>query len=280
MRVIKEHVTHPEHSFRFLSFEAEAFAGARHRHRQLELTWVERGVGVRFVGDSVAPFEHGDLVLLGSEVPHSWVSARATTAEPLAATVIQFPPELLEQPGIPELAALLPLATRAQRGLAVTGECHARVTDQLARLRACDSLGRLAGLIEILRQLSARPSDLRDIASAATLPLGDAGRERRIDRVIDWIRVQLGSPLDINDAARIAHVTPAAFSRFFRRETGKTYTDYVNAVRCSEACVKLRQSSLPISAIAAQCGFRSSSHFNRQFLARIGMEPGAYRRHR
>ena len=77
MRAIQEHITHPDQSFRFLRFEVDAFGGGRHRHRQLELTWVERGAGVRFVGDSAEPFADGDLVLLGANVPHTWISTAA-----------------------------------------------------------------------------------------------------------------------------------------------------------------------------------------------------------
>lgn len=71
--------------------------------------------------------------------------------------------------------------------------------------------------------------------------------------------------------------SPAAFSRFFQRETGKTYTQYVNDLRCAEACVLLREPTLPVATIAADCGFRTSSHFNREFRARMKTTPRAWR---
>ena len=54
MRVSEEQVSHPDRTFRFLRFETDRFRGDRHRHRQLELTWIEAGVGLRFVGDDAA----------------------------------------------------------------------------------------------------------------------------------------------------------------------------------------------------------------------------------
>ena len=81
MKVSKEHVTHPNQSFRLIELELAAFRGERHRHRQLELTWIEQGAGLRFVGDSVQPFESGDLVLLGPQLPHAWVSAAEQTGQ-------------------------------------------------------------------------------------------------------------------------------------------------------------------------------------------------------
>jgi AraC-like DNA-binding protein len=278
MRATEEHVTHPDQAFKLLRFETDGSPGERHRHSALELTWIERGAGVRFVGDSAAPFEDGDLVLLGSDLPHLWVSSGPRRAGAVKATVIQFPPELLTQPVLPELSSLRPLAARAGQGLQITGPTRARVTERLMALPDAAPLGRLAGLIEILQQLANGGADL---GAVATSPLRHAAhaavRDRRIDRVIAWIHQHLGAELTVDDAAAVAHVSPAAFSRFFHRETGKTYTRYVNDLRCSEACVRLRQTALPIATIAADCGFRTLSHFNRQFQARVGSTPRGYR---
>lgn len=134
MRVIDEHVIHPDQAFRLLSFEIDGSLGERHRHAALELTWIERGAGVRFVGDSAAPFESGDLVLLGSNLPHAWASSGPPHPGALKATVIQFPPHLLTQLVLPELATLRPLAARAGKGLRVTGQTQTRVTARLSRL--------------------------------------------------------------------------------------------------------------------------------------------------
>jgi len=95
--------------------------------------------------------------------------------------------------------------------------------------------------------------------------------------VIDWLQRHLTDELRVDDAARLAHVTPAALSRWFRREVGKTFTQYINDLRFGAACVQLRQSDRPIATIAADCGFATMSHFNRQFRLRAGMTPREYR---
>ena len=278
MRIAQEHVTHPDRAFRLLRFELDAFRTQRHRHAELELTWIEAGTGVRFVGDSAAPFEAGDLVLLGPDVPHAWVSSHTGTGR-AAATVLQFPLALLAQPGLPELQALRPLAERARLGLRITGAGHDGITQVLQSMPGADALGRLAGMVQVLQCLAAHPQDLQAIASSAMVAVGDtpAGRTRRIDRVTDWVHRHLAGELRVQDAARVAHVSPAAFSRFFRRETGKTWSAYVNDVRCSEACVALRQSDKPVAHVALDCGYRTLSHFNRAFRARLGVTPSAYR---
>jgi AraC-like DNA-binding protein len=282
MKVTSEPVSHPQRAFRFLRFEVDGFQGEPHRHRHLELTWIEAGEGLRFVGDSAEPFRTGDLVLIGSETPHCWVSSSGSA--PSIATVLQFTPEFLNQPGLPELAQLVPLAERAALGLAIRGHCHARVTARLDALRSAGAIGQLAALLEILELLLSREIDLAPIAHSP-MRAADIGRStkpasRRIDRVIGWIHREIAQELTVADAANIARITPGGFSRYFRNAVGKTFTQYVNDVRCSEACIRLRQSDRSVALIAAECGFDTMSHFNRQFRSRTGLTPREFRRGR
>lgn len=286
MRVIKEHFTHPDASLRFLRFSVGVFGGPWHRHHQIELTWIERGTGIRLVGDNAAPFTSGDLVLLGANVPHVWTSARARNADASVASVLQFPAEILTRTPMPELETILPILARARAGVQITGTCHTAVTRMLIQMRAMNGLRRVSALYGIfdalvrhekdLRPISTRPTDATDFSESAWTNR-DAEKEKRIQQVVAWVQKNLASALRVADAAGIAHVTPAAFSRFFHRETGKTFSKYVNEVRCSTACLSLKNSDKPISFIAEECGFASLSNFNRQFLAQTGATPLKYR---
>lgn len=280
MRVKQEHIAHPSQSFRLLHLTQPAFTNPRHRHAHLELTWIEQGAGMRFVGNHVAPFDAGDLVLVGPHVPHTWLSARESAGRPHVVTVLQIAPELLFASGVPELAALGELARRAACGLQVTGAAHAAATGMLGQLKAARSdLQRLGALIGLLGVLCEHDARLLPLASAAAWKGGDQ-LERRVDRVVDWIDRNFDQALTVEAAAGMVHVTASAFSRFFRRETGKSFTEYINDVRCSEACVLLAGSERPVAVVAQCCGFDTLSNFNRQFLRRYGMSPGAFRRNR
>jgi AraC-like DNA-binding protein len=281
VRVAKEHVTYPGQSFRYLRIESAAFRGVRHQHRQLELTWIERGTGMRFVGDNVAPFEAGDLALLGVNLPHLWVSAgsgRAASggAHAAVATVVQFPPELLEQPSFPELKSAGLLAERARVGLSIHGRCALLTRRLLAAMVGVSATTRLARLIEILGVLASSHAELVPIGAMVAPRPGQRRGERRIDRVVDWIARNAQRRLRIAEVAHLAGVSPAAFSRYFHREVGKAFTVYVNDLRCVEACLRLRRGGKPIAHTAEECGFASLSHFNRQFRRRTGMTPRQY----
>ncbi|WP_377704444.1 helix-turn-helix domain-containing protein [Pseudoduganella sp. UC29_71] len=271
MKIAQEFVSHPAQSFRYLRIDGGEI-GRLHRHPQIELTWIERGSGVRFVGDSALPFEDGDMALLGPNLPHLWMPVAGARAQGLLVTVLQVPSEFFEQPTLPELAQLRGVLERAALGLRITGACHARVSALLARMPGLPALQRLPLLLEIFACLHEHAASLSAIAASRGAETG-----RPVQKVLDWIHGDIGGELRVEDAAAIACVSPAAFSRFFRRETGKTYSDYVRAIRCSAVCLQLRKTDRPIALIAQECGFANLSNFNRQFLAEVGVTPRQYR---
>lgn len=281
MRIARESVHHPEESLRCMHLDLPAFRGGLHRHGHVELTWIEAGQGLRWVGDSVEPFFDGDLVLVGSETPHLWASHGLQAAGRCTATVLQFPPGWARRSGLPELGAVGPLLAKATAGLEIGGSTRAEVQGRLARLPTASALHRVAALIEVLATLLEGGADLRALSGpgprAAPAEAGSLGGARRVDRVLTWIEARLDQELRVADAAAVAHVSPAAFARFFRREVGKSFTEYVNDARCSWAALRLVQGTEPVASIAQACGFPTLSHFGEQFRRRHGVSPRDFR---
>src|SRR5262245_47700774 len=72
----------------------EAFLFDWHFHPELELTLILAGRGKRFVGSHIGPYAGGDLVLVGANVPHTWMSS-TEGGDQHEAVVIHFPRDLL-----------------------------------------------------------------------------------------------------------------------------------------------------------------------------------------
>lgn len=282
MKIAREVVRHPDASMRCMQLRQQAFRGELHRHGHAELTWIEQGQGLRWVGDSVEPFFDGDLVLLGGEVPHLWVTRGPQAPGPCRATVLQFPLDWAAATGLPELRGVQALLERAELGLSVEGELRAPVQALLARVVAAEGPRRVAAFVELLALLNEGAAALRALATRPPPIAGDgreaAARRQRVDAVLRWIEAHLAQPLQVREAAAIAHLSPAAFGRFFRREVGKSFVDYVNDARCSWAALRLVRSRDSVATIAQDCGFPTLSNFGEQFRRRYGVSPLQHRK--
>ncbi len=252
-----------------------AFEFDWHYHPELELTWIIAGRGSRLVGDHVESFEEDDLVLLGANLPHTWQSDRGVAR--CEAVVVQFP-EAVFRSGLHQLAemeALNRLLDDAVHGLHFEPPCTHHLKPILTRLVETTGAGRIARLIDALVGLMAHPS--RRLASPGYQPMLDQRAKDRLDTVCRYLASSYTRPVTLAEVATLAHMSEAAFSRYFRRMTGTTFTQYVIGLRVDHACHLLHASDEPIAAIAFAAGFGSLANFNRRFRERKGLTPRRYR---
>jgi AraC-like DNA-binding protein len=256
-------------------FKVPAFKYPWHQHPEIELTWILKGSGLRYVGDSVEPFHAGDFCLLGSNLPHAWLSSEDSPGAMARSLVVQFAPALFgkELLHLPEFARIADLFDRAARGLwfdrAVAVRMRRKMFSRTSPLR------QFTALLEILEELATHPG----ARPMALVPWAHGRRaDARLRAVLAYLAENSGGPVSQPDAARLARLSPAAFSRFFRRSVGKTFQAYLTDLRLSEACRQLLESERTISEIAFDVGFGNLSNFNRSFRIARGMAPGEFRR--
>jgi AraC-like DNA-binding protein len=102
-------------------------------------------------------------------------------------------------------------------------------------------------------------------------------RNRRMLRARDTMDRAFAQPLDVPALARVAHVSPAHFSRQFRATFGEPPHGYLQRRRIERAMELLRETGLPVTEICLAVGFRSLGTFSRTFRAIVGESPTAYR---
>jgi AraC-like DNA-binding protein len=102
-------------------------------------------------------------------------------------------------------------------------------------------------------------------------------RNRRLLRARDAIDRSYASSLDVADLARIAHVSPAHFSRQFRAVFGEPPHRYLQRRRIERAMELLRDTKRPVTEVCLDVGFASLGTFSRTFSAVVGESPSAYR---
>ena len=102
-------------------------------------------------------------------------------------------------------------------------------------------------------------------------------RNRRMLRVRDTMDHAFARPLDVPALARVAHVSPAHFSRQFRSTFGETPHRYLQRRRVERAMELLRETDRQVTEICMDVGFNSLGTFSRTFRAIVGESPTVYR---
>lgn len=242
-----------------------------HYHPEYELTLILEGSGKRLVGDSHEHFAPGDLVLLGPNLPHTWVSESAS-----AAVVIQFSESFIT-PFIhyPECDRIRKLLTRSGQGLYFPPKTKT-LRESVRALPSQKGVARITALLEVLQALAAATA--QPLASPYFQPARGRKAEGRINKVCQYIQKHASEDLSLQKIASLINLSESAFCKFFKRTTGKTYSDYVVEIRLGHACHLLSESDDPISEIAYRSGFDSLTYFNRVFLRKKGLRPREFRK--
>lgn len=259
-------------SFVAYAFSVPAFEFKWHYHPEYELTMITNGSGKRMVGDSYENFEPGDLVLLGPGLPHTWTSLRKR--KNASAVVVQFSEEFLKGfVNLPEFNGVKNLLNASARGLYFIN--NANVKDELAQLPDLTGVQRVTSLLNVLQTLSVQ----RHVKLSSEYFSGVKGRENenRINKVCQHIQKRSSTAVSLEQTAALIHLSPTAFCKFFKRATGKTFSDYVNDIRIGNACHLLTESDKSIGEIAHEAGFESLTYFNRTFLKKKKVTPREFR---
>lgn len=121
---------------------------------------------------------------------------------------------------------------------------------------------------ELVYRVRQRDPDRPPLPNAAATPTP-------VDVALRHIHAHLATPLTVTGLAALAGLSPSAFSRTFRRSTGRSPYQYVKNVRLDRACELLADPDFGVAAVAEKVGYASTSHFIKEFRARFGATPGA-----
>lgn len=281
-RALFEHVNHDRDlGLVFRDVSCEALQYPWHFHPEIELTYIVRGSGLRYVGDSIEPFTDGDLCLIGGETPHCWLTELGFSA-PAEARVIQFLPDSIggSLQATPTFRPLRNLFQRARRGLRIQGAARERTAEAMRvlfgeRVRPFD---RYTGLLTLLGDLC-ESTELTELALSDLSRTSDTGSAETAGKLLAYVHEHAQDPeLSFDRAARALGMSRATFGRAFPRLFGKTFVKYLAEVRVEQACRLLAETTRTITEIAIETGFGSLSNFNRQFLALKKTSPLRYRK--
>lgn len=271
------HLTSSETSFRYYIKMAPRFEPYWHYHPEIELTYIKQGQGVRFVGDHISNYQSNDLVLLGENIPHHWVSGQNAEGDSSVAYVIQFSADIFKI--FPECEAINQLIDSSEFGISFSGI----IPEIFQKIESIETLGpvnKLMALLDILNDLVDNPRQEKLSGISFRDKPAWKRHHSRVSEVMAYILNYLDQNLSLEKMAEMNHMTPPSFSRWFKQSTGKNFITYLNTVRIEKACELLIFSDLPIIQISLKIGYESLSNFNRNFKKMKHVSPRNYRKER
>jgi AraC-like DNA-binding protein len=268
-----------EGSFLFRQFNLPYFDAFYHFHPEFELTLILKGEGKRFVGNQMADFKEGDLVLLGSNVPHCWKSEGIRNENSARSIVIQFKEDFLGEGFFknPDTQTIKNLLDKAKSGILISGKTRDRVAREMIFLLTVPPFQKLLGLLDLLNTI-ATSKDFEIIDNQPDkydLPAIDLDR---INKIYAYVIEHYTQDINLEAAARLTNMTETAFCRYFKKVTKKTFLDLVTEFRIKHVCNLLNSTDKQVAEVCFESGFGNISHFNKQFKVLTGYSPLNYRK--
>jgi len=253
--------------------------GFWHFHPEYELVLNIKSNGTRIVGDSVELFDRYDMVLIAGNIPHCWNYYKQNNSLPENhGIIVNFKLESLGDALLAqhELHSLKELLSEADRGIAFSVDDSRKAEEFMVQMINNKGIDKMINFFNIIKILCSSDKRANLCSENYKLAYDERGNKRMSD-VYTYIRENYFKPIPLEKIAKIAKMSPFAFSRYFKKNSGAGFIEYLNRVRTNKACYLLRETEYPVHDIAMECGFASISNFNKQFRKTEGISPRDFR---
>jgi AraC-like DNA-binding protein len=247
-----------------------------HFHQEYEIVYVEAESGIRHIGDHLSKYEGSDLALIGPNIPHLNFDYGVKTR--VETVVVQMKEHFLGTTffALPEIAAINDLFERARTGLAFYGATKKMAGEKLKQLTSLSHFDQLITLLQVFQLLASSDETIalqsRPIANSTVLK-----EQRRLHTIYHFIESHYQRPINVNEVARLTHLTTAAFCRYFKKSTHCTFTGFLNQYRINQA-KKLLLNDKNVTEACYASGFDNLSYFNKTFKKLNGVNPSVFRK--
>lgn len=248
-----------------------------HYHPEIELILVKGGSGKRQIGSSISYFTDGDVVLIGSNLPHCGLTNENTNND--HEIVIQFKPDFLGDIiwDAPEMKKISAMLEKSKSGIVFGEEIKKSMIKKISQMHQSESLEKLLKFFEILQELSTT-EDYRILNAGKYYLQTQVEDNERINHIFNYVKDHFKDPITLEEIAALANMKVPSFCRYFKKITNKTFTQFVNEYRITHALKLLAEKPLSITDVCFESGFNNFSYFNKTFKEYIKKSPSQYRK--
>lgn len=270
----------PNESFRWNVHGYPHHLAKWHYHPEYELHLILETSGQMMIGDYIGRFEPGTLILTGPNLPHNWVSElRPDERVAQRDMLIQFTPEFGDAIGstFAEFSSVRTMLNDSVFGIAFTGGARRDGVRRMREIGNASGTQRLCMFLELMDMLGRATPDWKILSRYAPAAGVHTALSKKLQVAISHIYAHYTEDVHLEAVAGLVNMEPSTFSRFFKKQTGHTFSRFVNQLRVHHVCRLLAKPDLSITQICFESGFNNTANFNRQFAAICRETPSEYR---
>ncbi len=247
-----------------------------HQHQEIQLSYIKEGRGTLIIGDSVSDYQKGDVIVIGSNLPHVFKSDDSLQVKSHMLTLFftknGFGTQFFDTEELSEVQSFF---RKAENGFKVVSN-KKQLASIFLSLNKQSKLERFIAFLEILHLLA--KAKKQALSSYVYEKHYTADEGKRMQDIMNYTISHYHQEISITIIASVANMTKNAFCKYFKKRTNKTYIQFLNELRIENACkLLLNRKEMPISTIAYECGFENLSNFNRKFKLIKKKTPSQYR---
>jgi AraC-like DNA-binding protein len=264
--------------FNIYSREKPRFDSPLHYHEEYELNLILNASGAkRIIGGHMEMINDLELVLVGPNVSHTWISHKCQNKS-VSEITIQFHRDLFDDKFLSrnQLNFVKNMIERSQRGILFSQETVAAIKDRIIALSNKSGFISVLELLSILHELSTS-RNMKTLSDASFTNEYFHYNSRRLEKVFEYLNSHYNMQINLGEVSSIANMPESSFSRFIKQRTGKTFIDSLNEIRLGHAARMLIETTNTVAEIAYKCGFNNISNFNRIFKLKKSCTPKDFR---
>ncbi len=250
------------------------FFNKLHQHAEIQISLILEGTGKLIVGDSIHTYSNGDLIVLGSRIPHLFQSAASENNSHMISlffTRDSFGPDFFH---LSELKKVSSFIEKSHLGFKICSPGE-ELLGMMKQMPTLDRFHRFLQLLKILYQIEA--SQVKLMTGFRHPKALKSNEGRRLQSVLDYVVHHFNEDIKLESVAKLAFMTPNGFCRFFKQRTNKTFFQFLIELRIEHACQLLKSNrDITIMEASEKAGFKSISNFNRKFKKLKGKTPSEF----
>ena len=235
MKVLPFKIPKPKNEALVYQIDREqVFYDQLHQHKEIQISYVEKGSGSLIVGDRINEYRAGDILVIGSFVPHVFRSDTQTKETSLMHTLFfdqnSFPKEFFQ---LTDLSSIQSFFKKSEFGMLVLSRKN-KIIPLFLALSNQNKVEQIASLLMIINQINtSKTSPLSSFVYRKSFT-DDEGK--RMGKVYDYAMEHYHEFITLDEIAEKANMSKNAFCRYFKKRTNKTFFQFLIEIRIENAC--------------------------------------------